>query len=536
MARGNGTTVRKGKNPHGKYYKPLTNGDVIMALNTLPESQLFGVFGEGDDKPEFLRELYLPLRHLFSKTTRASQANYNRIQQISILRIPEILSSRFCQWLEDPLQFWERLLEAVPRYSDQLPKDRARIFLEGAHALESQLEIGRIFRRFVAVSAIRLFTRANPTSSARIRTKHITEFIEQVGLPRTETNIEKYGDILRRGRRITTFCQRLADNGEQNGNADIDDNILEHSCLEINDYGPLFFSDIPDSIWDSEGLHGKHGVMSIQCLQRLGIQMESEKSKAKNVAKALLDFHTSLVWTEKDPGRYTISKRGHGLQNLDASVTKRQRRQGSTVSSLESRHINSSGNSTLQSIEGIANSLATLPAPIAQTASQSGSSQVNHPSAWEAVTVSEYGTIRERLHAAQPGDLSEISLNDMSTQNIERGRLSLRTPPLPSGSANFDRSMLNMSRLNGDDNIDSASQITSPHTINEFGQANGARPTQELSLNWLESLIDNNALVSGQENRSRPIQELSLDWLDGLTGWEFPSVTENHNLFQQPDG
>lgn len=250
MARRNGIPSGKAKKAKSKESKPFTNGDVVVALQTLPESQLFGVFNEGEE-PEFLRQIYLPLRQLFSKTTRASQANYARIKQISRLRVPEILSSRFIGWLKDPLQFWERILEALPKYSDQPPKNRAKIFLEGVHALDSQLEIGRIFQRFAAVSASRLFKRANPTSAARIGTKHITGFLEHAGLENSEANIKKYGDILRRGQRIISFCQRLADKEQPNNNAHSDDNVMEQPHLETSDYGPLFFPDIPDSMYVS---------------------------------------------------------------------------------------------------------------------------------------------------------------------------------------------------------------------------------------------------------------------------------------------
>lgn len=193
--------LRKAKGRGAHLSPPLTNGEVIKVLKTLPDDQPFGALEEGQKPLEFLRQLYLPLRQLFSTTTRPSQANCSRIQQITRhdLKVPESLSSRFCQWRNNPLGFWERLVETLPRYSDQPAAHRARIFLEGADALNFQLDNGRILRRFMAVSAYSLLRRAAPASSTDIRASHIAGFLEHIGLPQSKANIEKYGDILRRG-------------------------------------------------------------------------------------------------------------------------------------------------------------------------------------------------------------------------------------------------------------------------------------------------------------------------------------------------
>lgn len=232
------------KNLSNKHPELLTNGEVINFLKTLPEARPFGVFNNEEEKPEIFRQLYLPLRSLFTRTTTSSRANCSKIEQISCLAVPDSLSRRFSRWLEDPLDFWETLLEALPRYSGRRAEDRARIFLEGAAHLDTQIDEQRILRRFVAVSAYRLFRRAILTSRTRILNSNIKAFLALVGLPTSETDVENYGDIIRRGERHVSFCHRV-EGGDDDAPKNDDE---EHLCGGANDYGPLFFSDIPDSM------------------------------------------------------------------------------------------------------------------------------------------------------------------------------------------------------------------------------------------------------------------------------------------------
>lgn len=205
----------------------LTNSEVVQILRSLPGDRPFGVLEEGETS-EFLRQLYLPLRSLFSTTTTTSQANRARIEQINQLEVPSRLQVRFSSFETDPLEFWERLVKPLPQYSDQLREKRARIFLQGAAQLDSNIEEQRILRRLVAVSAYNLFRRTFPTSShSRVLEKQLERFLFMVELPSSEHKI--CGDIIRRGQRHTQFCQKLKV-GEEVG------------------FGSLFFASIPDTM------------------------------------------------------------------------------------------------------------------------------------------------------------------------------------------------------------------------------------------------------------------------------------------------
>lgn len=201
---------------------------------------------EEGEEPDFL-QLYLPLRQLFSKTTTISRANCARIQKINCLGVLQSLSDRFYLWHDDPLEFWERLVRKLPRYSDQKTEDRARIFLQGAAHLDAQIEDERILRRFVAVSAYRLFRRAFPTSQARIVTKNVEQFLNLVRLPSSTNDIEIYAGILRRGQKHAFFCKKV-EQSQHSNEYTCSNNVNQHLDGEADDYGPLPFSAIPDSM------------------------------------------------------------------------------------------------------------------------------------------------------------------------------------------------------------------------------------------------------------------------------------------------
>ena len=225
-----------------RHSKPLTNGEVVEILKSFPENRPFGTL---DDEPEFLRQLYLPLHNVFKTTTTTSRANRTRIQKINRLEVLQSLYCRFSQFEKDPLEFWERLIEALPQYSDQILAERARAFLQGAVQLDSKISEQRIFQRFVAVAAYNLFRRAIPTSETRILSKSVKEFLHHMGLPNSDGEISKYGDIIRRGQKHTLFCQKL-----RSGTIiDDGDHDRHGGCVDQDeDYGPLFFLSIPDSM------------------------------------------------------------------------------------------------------------------------------------------------------------------------------------------------------------------------------------------------------------------------------------------------
>ena len=220
----------------------ITNGEVIKFLQTLPEDHTFGTLQEGEEeKQEFLRQLYLPLHSIFKTSTTKSQANRSRIQKISRLEVLQSLSNRFPQFERDPWEFWERLITSLPPYSEQTIETRAQVFLQGAAQLDCTLWEQRILQRFIAVSAYSLFRRAIPTSGARVLTTNIEKFLVDVGLQNVPNATEIYGKIIRRGQRHTLFCQKL--NSIDGDRVDSDDRgeVTE-------DYGPLFFISIPDTM------------------------------------------------------------------------------------------------------------------------------------------------------------------------------------------------------------------------------------------------------------------------------------------------
>lgn len=123
--------------------KPLTNRDVILWLQTLPENRPFGA-SEDRESSEFLRQLYIPLRSLFGTSTKTSQANRARIEKINKLTVPHRLLNRFTSFQQDPLEFWERLVLELPKYSGQEQKARSRTFLQGVAQLDSNIEEQRV--------------------------------------------------------------------------------------------------------------------------------------------------------------------------------------------------------------------------------------------------------------------------------------------------------------------------------------------------------------------------------------------------------
>jgi hypothetical protein len=217
----------------------LTNGEAIEFLRTLPQNHPFGVL-ENDEKREFLRRLYVPLRDLFSTSTTPSRANRTRVLGISRLEVLKSLAERFQGFETDPLEFWERLSKALPQYAKHGAENRAKIFLEGAVQLDTNIQEQLILQRFVSVASYKLFRRAIPASDTRIMPESLKRFLIHVGICSSESgheDIRKYGDIIKRGRRHAHFCQEL-----KSGQT-IDDSEGDNEA-----YGPLFFSSIPDTM------------------------------------------------------------------------------------------------------------------------------------------------------------------------------------------------------------------------------------------------------------------------------------------------
>ncbi|PYI02924.1 hypothetical protein BO78DRAFT_432506 [Aspergillus sclerotiicarbonarius CBS 121057] len=307
----------------------ITNGEVIQILQTFPDKQAFGDLKDDQrpEKLEFLRELYGPLRDLFGTTTTCSRANRTRITRIVSLEIPKSLHVRFPQFEKDPLEFWERLVENLPQYSKQNVGNRARTFLESAAQLDVIMDEQRILRRFVAVSVYRLFQRAIPTSGARVLNKNVEQFLKNLNIPNTEEDINKYGDIIRRGQRHRPFCMDLKrgpPSADDEQCCDIEEGAVLGEENATEDYGPLFFSSIPDTVWDEKGLVGKDLDGAIEHLQHIDVLGKSKQSKAQHMAKILLDFHAGFVWiTTLCPD--LSNKRRPNTRRDTQPVTKRRR-------------------------------------------------------------------------------------------------------------------------------------------------------------------------------------------------------------------
>ncbi|KAL2695835.1 hypothetical protein AAEP93_003135 [Penicillium crustosum] len=293
-----------------------SNGEVIAVLKTLPQDGLFAV-ADDKQKREFLRQLYVPLRRLFSTTTTRSNANHDRVKSVDHLEVLPTLHDRFPRFEENPFEFWERLIESLPRYSEQTDRN-------------TNIDEQRILRRFVAVSTYKLFRRATPTSESRVVKTSVERFLTRAGLSISENDVDKFGDIIRRGQRHTTFCQKLAagvlvhKNMEADGISD-DGLVNREEYNEI--YGPLFFSSIPDSIWDDKGLIGEDFDLTIQHLRGIDIIKKSEDSNATRMAKSLLDFHANFIWiADLDPGQSVSGKRKHDTKKHARAGRKRSKK------------------------------------------------------------------------------------------------------------------------------------------------------------------------------------------------------------------
>lgn len=82
-------------------------------------------------------------------------------------------------------------------------------------------------------------------------TTSVKRFLVCAGLSIPDNDVDKYGDIIRRGQRCTNFCRELAAGGSVNGNMEfngISDEVMVNREETNQIYGPLFFSSIPDSM------------------------------------------------------------------------------------------------------------------------------------------------------------------------------------------------------------------------------------------------------------------------------------------------
>ncbi|KAK2589870.1 hypothetical protein QQS21_012453 [Conoideocrella luteorostrata] len=225
-----------------KHSRTFTNSEAVKILShTLDE--LRRLPGEHSVSSELggLRQLYGALCPLYSKSTHSSSANRRKIEKVTNSNSLEKVSKHFDRWTADPLGFWEKPIDKSKRYSDKAinEQDRARLFLISAYELDGTIEEQRILQRFVPLAAFRLFRRLVPNITSRISSQHVEKFLDAVGIQPTETAIQTYGSIIRRGCRTQAICHK-AKNMDRTKNVDDSD-------LDAGQYWILFLDDIPDS-------------------------------------------------------------------------------------------------------------------------------------------------------------------------------------------------------------------------------------------------------------------------------------------------
>lgn len=103
----------------------------------------------------------------------------------------------------------------------------------------------------MAVSAYKLFRRAIPTLESRVVTTSVKRFLIRAGLSISDDDVDKYGDIIRRGQRHTNFYQELIAGVlvyKSVEAVDISDGGVVNREEYNEIYRPLFFPSIPDSM------------------------------------------------------------------------------------------------------------------------------------------------------------------------------------------------------------------------------------------------------------------------------------------------
>ncbi|KAF5120408.1 hypothetical protein E5D57_013762 [Metarhizium anisopliae] len=271
---------------------PPTNGDIIKLLQALRAENEFGVLSEGEDE-QILRQIYSPLKSRFCRTckgSKTSSVNYGKIQKIDCRKDLEKVSSNFARWQLNPLEFWERPVLEPLKYSD-VSNNRARYFVLSAAKLDSQITDQEILQRFVAIEIYALFKRVSEEHSTYVTDDRVGFFLRRLGLPVSEEKVKTYGNIIRRGKKVVSFCKKLMQSERSDG-FDGDEN---EDIIAI-DYGALFLPSLPNSMWDTYGLVGEDQKHAIQHLRKIGIIEAAKATGADNMARDLLKFHQKILW------------------------------------------------------------------------------------------------------------------------------------------------------------------------------------------------------------------------------------------------
>lgn len=231
-----------------KDFAVLTNADINAITQKLPPNE---PFGQGVNL-SLLRQICHQLQLKYGRSRKP------RVYKMTIIPLSkhfEHVSCHFQTWCQNPKLFWERWTTTLKAYSHEQQADRARLFLEDAVHLDTEIEGLRILQRFVAVSAYKLFLRAVPEAKERISGKQITAFLTTIGIQAFHEEGEKYGDVVRRGRNWVLFCGQLdalsRPESKCVGAADDGSLTISGSSPGSSDiYGPLLASSVNDAMYN----------------------------------------------------------------------------------------------------------------------------------------------------------------------------------------------------------------------------------------------------------------------------------------------
>ena len=203
---------------------------------------------------DFLRVLSRKLRSTLEKSS--SELNKAKIHAIEQVHIDDELQRYSECWRNDPAEFWDLSLEALPKYSDlRQTNERLRVFLRGAIKLDTQLKIRRIHYRFVTIAAYKHFRRVHPTG--KVTEDKVRSYSKDLDLALAKNELKKLTEILCGGQKRRVFCQSLqaaTKKASASRKAATNDELNNTEVEGAVDYAPMFVDEIPDAMYVSDSL------------------------------------------------------------------------------------------------------------------------------------------------------------------------------------------------------------------------------------------------------------------------------------------
>ncbi|OAA35579.1 hypothetical protein BBO_08608 [Beauveria brongniartii RCEF 3172] len=247
---------------------------------------------------ELLQSMLRTLRTILQRPRSAR--NLEKIRAIDGCYLDNEIYRHFPQWERDPATFWEPPAEAFPAYCSLSGKaERLRAFFSHALVLEVEFKVRQIQWRFVTIMAFKHFERRHPR--ANLKTDKVRDYLLEIGLEATETNVSRCHHVITSGKRRTEFCQKLQVVSVEQAQADREEN--QHPV----NYGPMFMSSIPDDLWDNKD--GCRGSTVDDCLAYL-LSLEAgtwtTDVGCESLARRLIAFHDDLIW--RDVTQLTINQ------------------------------------------------------------------------------------------------------------------------------------------------------------------------------------------------------------------------------------